>query len=933
MATQSEYALEQNLINQLVNQGYQFAEVKNETSLKENLRVQINHHNQKELAGIDLTNDEFQQILIHLESGTRFQKSKKIRDKFCLNRKCGVVYIEFFNTKDWCQNTYQVANQITMIAKRENRYDVTLLINGLPLVQIELKRRGLEMKEAFNQTKRYGKDSYIRLFDSIQLLIISNGVNTKYYANNSAQNFKQTFFWTDKNNNRLSDLHDFTEWFLEKCYISKIIAKYIVLNEAEQCLMVLRPYQFYAVEEIIHKVEQNCGNGYIWHTTGSGKTLTAFKTSQLLQTNEKVAKVIFVVDRKDLDSQTFIEFNTFEKGCVDQTDKTSVLIKYLNDPTRKLVITTIQKLNKAVTHERFTDRIKHLKHQKIVIIFDECHRSQFGKNANDGMHFNIVGNKDKKGFFTNTQLFGFTGTPILAFNANQMRTTKDIFADCLHKYLIKDAIADDNVLGFSVEHISTIKQKDSGDDDKVIAIDTQSALMDPVRINLIIDNILRIHHKKTQSRRFTAMFTVASIPLLIQYYEAFKQKNHTLNIAAIFSFGVNEDDQDEKGAPIEQSRDALDRIIDDYNQMFGTKYSTDSFAGYYVDVANRFKKGNFHDYRPGQIDLLLVVNMFLTGYDSKPLNTLYVDKNLEAHGLVQAFSRTNRTFNDNKTYGNIVSYRNLKNKMDEALKQFSNEASLDTVLMKPYQNYISDFDAALKHLKTITPNPQAVDDMHSETQQKVFVEAFGSVFRLLKRLEMFSEFSWDSLPIDEQSYADYKSKYLDIYQRTQQSDNTKADILQDIAFEIDLLHHDRINVDYILALLKDLNITSPSYQKDRETLLKAIDSSPTLKSKRALIAKFIDTCLPSVDNRANVDDALSDFADQEKQAALLHLAQDEQLDEQKLLQLVKSYEYSNKLNHDDIKPTFIEKLGVVDRSSKVKRIKSALIALIDRFKF
>lgn len=932
MATESEYVLEKNLIKQLCAQGYEFIEVNDEASLKVNLRQQINDHNRQALGVRDLTDDEFRQVLLHLESGTRFQKAQKIRDKFSLKRQSGVVYLEFFNTKDWCQNTYQVANQITMTGKRKNRYDVTLLINGLPLVQIELKRRGLEMKEAFNQTKRYSQESYRGLFQTIQLFVISNGVNTKYYANNPKQNFKQTFYWTDKNNHRLSDLHDFTAWFLEKCYVSKIIAKYIVLNQTEKCLMVLRPYQFYAVEEIIHKVEQNCGNGYIWHTTGSGKTLTAFKASQILQAYDKVAKIIFVVDRKDLDSQTFREFNAFEKDCVDRTDKTGVLINYLNDPTKKLVITTIQKLNKAVTTQRFAEQITSLKHKKIVMIFDECHRSQFGQKVNEGMHFNIIGNQDKPGFFINTQIFGFTGTPILAFNAKGTRTTKTIFGQCLHQYLIKDAIADDNVLGFSVEYIRTIKRKEDTNDEQVEAIDKQEVFTDPQHIDLVIDHILRIHIKKTQDKRFTALFTVSSIPILLQYYKAFKTKPHSLNIAAIFSFDTNEDDQDETGQPLESSRDALEEIIMDYNNRFGTHFGTDTFSGYALDVAKRFKKDNSHCDQVNQIDILLVVNMFLTGYDSKPLNTLYVDKNLEAHGLVQAFSRTNRIFNENKTYGNIVCFRNLKEKTDKALTEFSNKDALDTVLMKPYADYLAQFEAALENLKSMAPDPSAVDGMQSETQQKVFVESFRAVMRSLKRLEMFSDFAWQNLSITEQCYADYNSKYLDIYQRVQKS-HEKTSILHDVAFEIELLHHDRINVDYILALLKHLKPSSPSYHKDRETLLKEIDSSPTLKSKRALIAKFIDDCLPSMQKSTPVDDALSDFADQEKKSALLKLAHEEKLDENKLLQLVQNYEYSNKLNHADIKPTFTEPLGVVARTNKVKRIKSALIALIDQFRW
>jgi type I restriction enzyme R subunit len=510
----------------------------------------------------------------------------------------------------------------------KNRYDVTILINGLPLVQIELKKRGIELKRAFNQIQRYQKHSYRGLFQYIQIYIISNGVNTKYYANNKSLSFKYTFFWKDKNNHNVSNLEKFTEEFLEKCHLSKMIAKYIVLNETDQALMVLRSYQYYEVEAIMNTALNTNQNGYVWHTTGSGKTLTSFKVSQLLA-EENIDKIIFVVDRKDLDYQTITEFNKFSEESVDGTDFTHILVKQLLSPN-KLIITTIQKMTRAV--DRHSQRIAGVKDKKVILMFDECHRSQFGT-----MHQKITS------FFTNLQYFGFTGTPIFEVNAQGNKTTRDLFGERLHSYLIQHAIRDENVLGFSVEYLGKYHNKTTLDIE-VEAIYTREVLESEKRLEKIVDYIIANHNRKTYNREFNAIFAISSVDVLTKYYEIFKNKQHDLKIAAIFTYDANEEMKDN-----EHSRDKLERYISDYNTIFGTNFTTETFDQYYVDVSKRTKDK--------QIDQLLVVNMFLTGFDSKYLNTLYLDKNVQYHCLLQAYSRTNRVLNEKKKFGNIVCFR------------------------------------------------------------------------------------------------------------------------------------------------------------------------------------------------------------------------------------------------------------------------------------
>ncbi|WP_282192819.1 type I restriction endonuclease subunit R, partial [Romboutsia ilealis] len=607
MSYQSEAQLEDNLIKQLAKQGFNKVKIANEEELKNNFRNELFEHNKSKLNNQPFTDKEFERILRHVEGKSVFQSAMILRDKFILEREdSSEVYIEFFDSKNWCKNRFQVTNQTTVVGKYTNRYDVTILINGLPLVQIELKRRGLDLKEAFNQINRYKKHSYQGLYRYLQIFVVSNGVDTKYFANSDKEIlFSQTFFWSDEENKRISNLKDFTQTFLDKTFVSKVIARYMITNETDKLLMVMRPYQIYAVESLINRAFETNNNGFIWHTTGSGKTLTSFKASQILAKEPNIKKVFFLVDRKDLDSQTLAEFNKFEPDSVDTTDKTDTLVKQIKDINKPLIVTTIQKMANAIKNDKYSNIMNEYKEEKVIFIIDECHRSQFGQ-----MHKAI--NKH----FKNAQYFGFTGTPRFFENRSQEgRVTADLFEKCLHTYLIKDAIKDGNVLGFSVEYIKTFDGDfDENDDEKVKAIDKEEVFMCDERIDLVANHIINIHNAKTKNKQYTAIFTVQSIPMLVKYYDKFKEINHDLKIAGIFSFGANEESEGKD----EHSRDSLERMITDYNKMFDTNYSTDTFSSYFSDVSKKVKTA--------KIDILIVVNMFLTGFDSKTLNTLYVDK-------------------------------------------------------------------------------------------------------------------------------------------------------------------------------------------------------------------------------------------------------------------------------------------------------------------
>jgi type I restriction enzyme, R subunit len=926
MSTQSEQTLENNLIKQLQNQEYDFVKIADESDLLKNLKTQLEIHN-----GVTLSSAEFDKVLNHLNKGNVFERAKILRDKMQLTRDNGeALYLEFINMDHWCQNEFQVTHQIKMEWSYKNRYDVTLLINGLPLVQIELKRRGLELKEAFNQTNRYQRHSFAAgsgLFQFVQLFIISNGVNTKYYANNKDQHFKQTFFWADKDNKNITQLDEFTKIFLDPCHISKMITKYIVLNETDKCLMVLRPYQYFATESIIDRVKNSNKNGYIWHTTGSWKTLTSFKASQILMKLPTVDKVVFVVDRKDLDYQTAKEFNGFSEWSVDGTDNTKTLVSQLGSD-KKLIVTTIQKLNTAISKEKYLSEMTEVKDKKVVFIFDECHRSQFGET-----HERI------KNFFTNHQMFWFTGTPIFAENAvsntKGTRTTKELFDDCLHKYVITDAIKDENVLKFSIEYVGKYKQKaDSKNniDIKVEDIDTKELLEDPKRLRKIASYIIANYNTKTHARNFTSMFCVSSVDVLIKYYEIFKsmkQKGeHNLNIATIFSYGVNEDDADangliwetsldvEEGEVNKHSRDKLEECIADYNAMFGTKYSTKdstSFYNYYNDIAKRVKAK--------QVDILLVVNMFLTGFDSKRLNTLFVDKNLKYHGLIQAFSRTNRILDDQKSAGNIVCFRNLKQNTDDAIALFSNKDAKDIILMEPFEDYIKKFNDTFKSLQKLAPTVNSVDNLSTDAQKFEFVRYFRELLRIYNILTTFSDFSFEKVVIDEQTFVDYKSKYLDIYDKVKRdSSKEKVSILEDVDFELELLRRDEINVDYIISLLAHLHGTDNEEErkKRKKAVLDIVQWEPLLRSKKELIEKFIEENLPNIQDSESVWEKFEEFLSDEKIREFMEFCEKEGIDATKFRRIIDDYLYTwkNPLNDDvvatmNIAPRLLQRAGVI----------------------
>ena len=934
MPVQSEAALEQGLIKTLQQMSYEYVEVKEEENLKANFRRQLEKHNRKELekhGRTAFTDEEFEKICIYLEGGTRFEKAKKLRDQYTLETGNGEhIWVEFLNKNQWCQNEFQVANQITVEGRKKCRYDVTILINGLPLVQIELKRAGVELKQAYNQIQRYYKTSYHGLFDYIQLFVVSNGANTRYFANNPNSGFKFAFKWTDAKNTPFSSLNDFALQFFDKCTLGKLIAKYIVLHESDKCLMVLRPYQYYAVENILNNVQNTNKNGYIWHTTGAGKTLTSFKAAQLVQEVDGVDKVLFVVDRHDLDTQTKMEYDAFEPGAVDGTDNTYQLIKRL-EKGNKIVITTIQKLNAAVKKDYYNKHLQALRDKKVVMIFDECHRSHFGES-----HKNIVN------FFHNLQIFGFTGTPIFVENAKQDKTTKEVFGECLHKYLIKDAIADENVLGFLVEYYIGRQDVDE---------------MSPARMREIARFILNNYNKSTFDGEFNALFAVQSVPMLLAYYKIFKELNPQIKIGAIFTYAANDSqDDDETGtgsgrfANANVHADDLQAIMDDYNKMFNTNFTTETFAAYYDDINLRMKKKR-QDMEP--LDLLIVVGMFLTGFDAKKLNTLYVDKNLEYHGLLQAFSRTNRILNDKKRFGKILCFRDLKENVDTSLKLFSNSNNLEDILREPFDKVYHDFTRLEYDFKQHYPTPQHIDFLQDENDKKDFVLAFRELLKKRAEIKIYQEYDPEDprLPIDEQTFNEYLSKYLDILDSTQDiitdqptpsSEEEKQDSpLEDIDFCLELLHSDIINVAYILALIEDLDPTQEDYQQKRQEILDTMIKDVTMRNKAKLIDGFIkqevdDNELGFISGKADgtmdLESRLNDYVNTERDKAIRMLATEEQIPEEVLRKFIDEYEYLHREKSEIIRDAVKDKkLGFMERRNLVSKILAKLHAIISIF--
>ncbi len=944
MPVQSEAALENGLIATLQQMNYEYVQIEEEKNLRTNFKSQLEKHNRKRLEEIgrtEFTEAEFEKILIYLEGGTRFEKAKKLRDLFPLELDNGErLWVEFLNRTHWCQNEFQVSHQITVEGRKKCRYDVTILINGLPLVQIELKRRGVELKQAYNQIQRYHKTSFHGLFDYIQLFVISNGVNTRYFANNPNSGYKFTFNWTDAANVPFNELEKFATSFFDKCTLGKIIGKYIVLHEGDKCLMVLRPYQFYAVEKILDRVKNSNSNGYIWHTTGAGKTLTSFKAAQLVAELDDVDKVMFVVDRHDLDTQTQSEYEAFEPGAVDSTDNTDELVKRLHGNS-KIIITTIQKLNAAVSKQWYSRRIEEIRHARIVMIFDECHRSHFGD-----CHKNIVR------FFDNTQIFGFTGTPIFVENAVDGHTTKEIFGNCLHKYLIKDAIADENVLGFLVEYYHGNADVDNANQNRMTEI-----------AKFILNNF----NKSTFDGEFDALFAVQSVSTLIRYYKIFKSLNPKIRIGAVFTYASNSSQDDaltgmNTGSYVSESTgeaDELQAIMDDYNDMFGTSFTTENFRAYYDDINLRMKKKKA-DMK--SLDLCLVVGMFLTGFDSKKLNTLYVDKNMDYHGLLQAFSRTNRVLNEKKRFGKIVCFRDLKSNVDASIKLFSNSNNLEDIVRPPFNKIKKNYQELTTNFLEQYPTPSSIDLLQSEKDKKQFILAFRDVIKKHAEIQVYDEFEEDAadLGMTEQQFMDFRSKYLDIYdtfaggckpseenqtpdEDTESTETSTESGIDDIDFCLELLHSDIINVTYILELIADLNPYSADYKEKRTYIIDTMIKDAELRNKAKLIDGFIQQNVDDdrdnfmarkqkFDGTSDLEERLNNYITTERNNAVDKLAKEEGLDVSVLNHYLSEYDYLQKEQPEIIQEALKEKhLGLIKKRKTLTRILDRLKSIIRTF--
>ena len=941
---QSEAALEQAFIKMLVEQGYEYVTIHSEDALIDNLRMQLERLNQYSFT--DKEWDSFFKHKIANHNDGIVEKTRKIQEDHVQNltREDGTTMnISLIDKKNIHNNRLQVMNQYEENGgKHDTRYDVTILVNGLPLVHVELKRRGVALKEAFNQINRYQRDSFWAgsgLYEYVQIFVISNGTNTKYYSNTTrfshikenetasrkrskktSNSFEFTSFWADGNNRTIPDLVDFTKTFFTKHTLLNILTKYCVFT-TEELLLVMRPYQIAATERILNRIETSTNykqagtieaGGYIWHTPGSGKTLTSFKTAQLATNLPYIEKVLFVVDRKDLDYQTIREYDRFEKGAANGNKSTAVLQKQLEDSTSRIIVTTIQKLDVFITkNPAHPIRDKH-----IVLIFDECHRSQFGD-----MHTRMVGGTIKKGektikvnrYFRNYHIFGFTGTPIFSVNASSggnpnLKTTAQAFGGepnekgekvlPLHTYTIVDAINDGNVLPFRIDYINTIKQKENSKDKQVTAIDTEEALASPERISEVVKYALEHFDQKTMRNSyyslkgqrvngFNSMFAVSSIPACKKYYLEFKkqlaQTHRDLTIATIFSFAQNEEDsadgilEDESFDTDEldqSSRDFLEMAIDDYNKIFKTNFDASSkgFQDYYKDLSDKVKKR--------EVDLLIVVNMFLTGFDATTLNTLWVDKNLKMHGLIQAFSRTNRILNSVKTYGNIVCFRDLEEATNDAIKLFGDKNASGIVLLKSYDDYYygyvdekgrkqKGYEERIAELMQKYPLGQPII---GEQNKKDFIILFGNILRLRNILTAFDRFVGNEIlsPID---FQDYTGTYHDVYEEIKPKAGDKDSIMDDVVFELELVKQVEVNIDYILMLVAKYHDDNCENKEILVAIDKAIKSSLQLRSKKELIENFIET----INADTNVTDDWQRFVREQRETDIQSLIAEEKL--------------------------------------------------------
>lgn len=920
MSYQSEAQLERQLIEQLKSQNYEEAVIQDYDSLIVNFRTQFEKFNRTKLGGKALSDKEWERVLNFVNGKSIFESGKILRDKFQIERDDGTKPFLSLLDSDFTKNLFQVTHQTTVTGKYTNRYDVTLLVNGLPLVQIELKRRGLDIKEAVNQIMRYRKHSYQGLYHFIQIFVVSNGVDTKYFSNSDRDIlYSHTFFWTDENNIRITNLKEFSVVFLARDLLVKMMTRFTVLNDTDKVMMVMRPYQVYATEALIRQATLTNRNAYIWHTTGAGKTLTSFKTAQILSTLPHIKKVIFLVDRKDLDTQTTEEFNKFEAGSVDATDKTTVLVRQIKDKNRQLIITTIQKMANAVNNPRYADVMDLYRDEKVVFIIDECHRSQFGD-----MHKDIVRH------FRNAQFFGFTGTPRFEINGKTegkvVQTTDKLFGECLHTYLIKDAIFDNNVLGFHIEYINTIKgDYDENDPTMTEAIDVGELYMADKRMSLIANHIIQNHKSKTRNKQYTAIFAVSSIPMLIKYYDIFKSIKHDLNISAIFSYGANEDYEGHD----EHSRDALERIIADYNKTYNTNFSTDTFTGYHKDISDRVKGK-----KTKPLDILIVVNMFLTGFDSKPLSVLYVDKELAYHDLLQAYSRTNRVEKETKPWGIIVCYRNLKQRTDEALALFS-QGHAEDIVTKAFEYYVQKFNEITAQIRQIALVPEEIDLLRSEDDQKAFVILFRELSRYMLTLKTFVEFNIDHSGLDmtDQEFQDYKSKYLMLYRKVN-GDKEVASVLNDVDFCIEIIESDKINVAYIMNLIRNIDFGSKkSRDRDIEHIKDELDRSDNLRlhKKIDILKAFLDEVVSGFNGSEDIDSEYNDFENRKQQEEIEVFANKENIDKTILSEYIAEYAFSGVINQGEIRDSIQTPMSLLKKKSLVNRIVDFIRSLVDKY--
>lgn len=923
MGYQSEAQLEEQLIKKLGTLSYEFVKIKDYDELVANFRKELNIFNKEALENRDMSDTEFNRVMVELTGKTVYQCAKILRDKIVLDRDDGSrIYLEFMS-KYPENNHYQVTNQVTVVGKYKNRYDVTILCNGLPIVQIELKRAGIDIKEAINQIDRYRIHSYKGLFHFVQIFVVSNAVETRYFANTDSLKILKslTFYWTNEINERINNLNDFSAVFFNQSRLSRMLNKYMVISDTEQILMVMRPYQIYATEALVRKALDTNSGGFIFHTTGSGKTLTSWKCAQLLSQEDRIKKIFFLVDRNDLDTKTIDDFNSYEADCVDMTERTDKLVEQVQDRNKKLIITTIQKMTNAIKKPKYQKIMEQYSDEKVIFIFDECHRSQFGK-----MHGKI------KKFFSRGQYFGFTGTPRFKENKSQdSRTTADVFGDCLHQYLIKEAIFDKNVLGFNVEYISTYKgQYDETDETMVEDIDRKEVLESDDRVALVANHIISHHTGKTRIKgnKYTAIFATSGIPMLIKYYNEFKKIKHNFKIAAVFSYGAN----DELDGADKHSKDYLDSIMDDYNKMFDTNYSTDTYDAYNRDISKRLQIKKIPE-----IDILIVVNMYLTGFDSRPLNTLYVDKNLEWHTLLQAFSRTNRVEKETKQFGNIVCYRNLKRKTDDALRLFSGGGDISEILLKDYDYYLDKSKQLISELYKVVSCPEDIDNIQSEEEQAKFVIAFRELSKMLLVLETFVDFTWDDLDqvMTQQEYENFKSRYFTIHDNLKNNrDAEKVSILDDIDFSIEIIQTDKINVTYIMNLLKNMERKDKKQrEKDIQHIYDELDrtDNPELKKKVELIKRFIGDVLVGLPEDASVEEAYVDFEDKERNEEIEAFAKEKDIDADEIKQIISEYEFSHTLTKDMIKEQIPMALPFRERRALVQAIIDFITQNCDKY--